>query len=281
MRTWVYNKLTNNEIEEYLESDDTVLLPVGVTEMHGALPVDCENVLAQAIALRLADQINALVLMDLSYFYAGATALGRGTLQVSVRFGIDYLYEILKSLKRQGFRKFIFVSFHGPAYLTVSPVLRDFFDQYHLPVLYIDAIEVMIQMLGSKDVSKTSEEFDINNLFFGAYDILGRLEDIPLTTRSILDCSTGTNETARFDDLMKVGPKSGVLGFYCGNKQDHAPTPVVRTAEERQARADLGKELLDSMICWLNTVHIKKQMTQTVMFNNELFKHNGDWLNFN
>ena len=40
MRTVIYNKLTNNEIEEYLQGSDLIFLPVGVTEMHGALPVD-------------------------------------------------------------------------------------------------------------------------------------------------------------------------------------------------------------------------------------------------
>jgi len=39
----------------------------------------------------MAEACDGLVLTGLPYFYAGATASGRGTVQVSVREGIDYL----------------------------------------------------------------------------------------------------------------------------------------------------------------------------------------------
>lgn len=58
--------------------------------------------------------------------FAGGTVVGRGTVQMSIRAGIDYLYEIAKSLLKQGFRRQVYVTCHGPAYLTISPVIRDF-----------------------------------------------------------------------------------------------------------------------------------------------------------
>ncbi len=283
MRTVIYNKLTNNEIEEYLQGSDLIFLPVGVTEMHGALPVDCETVLAQAISVELAKRAGGLVLNDLAYFYAGATVTGRGTLEVSIRAGIDYLYEILRSLVRQGFRRIVFVTFHAPAYLTVSAALRDFFDEYHIPMLYIDACKLSMSLARDREFLKTGaipSEFEMNDFFFGAYDILGRLSDIPLTTRDILDCSKGTNTTAKFAPFAKVGPMSGSHGFYSGDKQDHAPTPVIKTEEERQARADRGRKVITSLSDYLGICKLVDLMNDLDEFNKELISRTGDWLEF-
>ena len=68
----------------------------------------------------MAEACNGLVLTGLPYFYAGATATGRGTVQVSIRQGIDYLSAIAHSLLRQGFKRQIYISFHGPAHMTCS-----------------------------------------------------------------------------------------------------------------------------------------------------------------
>lgn len=57
--------------------------------------------------------VTGLVLTGLPYFYAGATASGRGTVQVSIREGIDYLTAIAKNLLRLGFKRQIYISFHG------------------------------------------------------------------------------------------------------------------------------------------------------------------------
>lgn len=36
MRTRFLSKLTNGEVEEYLQRNDLIFVPVGVTETHGA-----------------------------------------------------------------------------------------------------------------------------------------------------------------------------------------------------------------------------------------------------
>lgn len=63
-------------------------MPVGTVEMHGGLPLDSETVISEAFALKMAEACDGLVLTGLPYFYTGATASGRGTVQVSVRQGI-------------------------------------------------------------------------------------------------------------------------------------------------------------------------------------------------
>ena len=83
LRTRVYDSMTNAEVTGYLERNDVVFLPVGTAEMHGSMPLGCEHVLPLALATRMAELADGLVLPGLVYFYPGATAVGRGTIQVS------------------------------------------------------------------------------------------------------------------------------------------------------------------------------------------------------
>ena len=124
MRTRILPKMLNCEVEEYLKDRDIIIVPTGTVEMHGGMPLDSETVISEAFALKMAEQADALVLTGLPYFYAGATASGRGTVQVSVRQGIDYLGAIARSLLRQGFKRQIYISFHGPAHMTCSQIGR-------------------------------------------------------------------------------------------------------------------------------------------------------------
>ena len=110
--------MLNDEVEEYLSRNDIIIVPVGTVEMHGGFPLDSETTISEAFALEMAEACDGLVLTGLPYFYAGATASGRGTVQVSVREGIDYLMAVANSLLRQGFKRQIYISFHGPAHMT-------------------------------------------------------------------------------------------------------------------------------------------------------------------
>ena len=114
MRTRILPKMLNSEVQEYLSRNDIIIVPVGTTEMHGGFPLDCETVLSEALALKMAEACDGLVLTGLPYFYAGATASGRGTVQVSIRQGIDYLGAIARSLLRLGFKRQVYLSRISP-----------------------------------------------------------------------------------------------------------------------------------------------------------------------
>ncbi len=138
MRTRFLSKCTNDEVEAYLARRDVIVVAAGVTELHGGLPLDSESVLSEALALRLAERADGLILHNLPYLYAGATASGRGTTQLSVRQSIDHCYALAESLIRQGFRRIIWTSFHGPARVFIGPVVRDIFEAHKVAMLYID-----------------------------------------------------------------------------------------------------------------------------------------------
>lgn len=261
MRTRFLTRLINREAESYLARRDVIFIPVGTTEMHGAMPLDCETVLPEAIAMLMAERADGLVLPHLPYFYAGATANGRGTLQISTGTGYDYLYAVAKALIRQGFRRLVFLSYHAPAKLTLAPLARDLFAETHVPVVYVDAFLSMHKFLSSEagsDIDMTGDHsYDIH---LAAYDLLGRLQDVPITDAPIYDCSgkiaCSTSHLKVLRDLVGEWP------FYYADEMDHLPTPVIPDAETRAQRAANGKEILRRFIDWSGIDEVVEAMNK-------------------
>ena len=55
MRTRILGKMLNSEVQDYLQRNDIIIVPVGTTEMHGGFPLDCETVISEAFALKMAE----------------------------------------------------------------------------------------------------------------------------------------------------------------------------------------------------------------------------------
>jgi len=248
MRTRILPKMLNTEVEQYLERNDVIIVPVGTVELHGGFPLDSETVISEAFALKMAEAADGLVLTGLPYFYAGATAMARGTTQVSVREGIDYLGAIARSLLRQGFKRQIYISFHGPAHMTCSPMVRDFFDETGVPILYMDL--TMQMMKEAKDLFKSLDAF--HAITVAAYDIMGRLEDIPLTTEYF---HQEPQTVEQFNGLFGLAYQSGSIGYCFGDQKDHMSTTAVPTEERRRELAEEGRPVIEEIV---NRIHMEK-----------------------
>lgn len=255
MRTRILPKMLNSEAEAYLERNDIIIVPVGTVEMHGGLPLDSETVLSEAYALRMAERCDGLVLTGLPYFYAGATASGRGTVQVGIRQGIDYLGAVARSLLRQGFRRQIYISFHGPAHMTCSPMVRDFFDETGVPILYMDL--TMQMMRHAKDLLKSFDSF--HAMTVGAYRIMGRLEDVPLTTEY---CHQEPQTCAAFSGLFSLAYQSGSIGYCFASPKDHMSTPAIPDAAAREALAEEGEGLIAALVERMDMPRVAAQMRE-------------------
>ena len=252
MRTRILGKMLNTEVQDYLQRNDIIIVPVGTTEMHGGLPLDCETVMSEAMALKMAEACDGLVLTGLPYFYAGATASGRGTVQVTVRQGIDYLGAIARSLLRLGFKRQVYVSFHGPAHMTICPMVRDFYDETGVPILYIDSV---MKILGNMKALGGFEA--LNDMFVGAYKVMGRLEDVPLVTGF---SDPVPQSCAPFNDLFALGYQSAAVGYCFGENQDHAPTPDIPDIATRDRMAENGEKVIQQLVETMNMPHVVEQL---------------------
>lgn len=280
MRSRFLTKLTNGEIEDYLEQNDVIFIPVGVTETHGALPVDAETVLAEAIALKMAEAADGLVLHNLPYFFAGGTPTGRGTLQLSVKSGYEYLMEISKSLLKQGFRRQIYVTSHGPAYLYVSSMIRDFFSETKVPILYMDMITAPSTI---EDLSFSFME-KFHEMSIGAYKILNRLEDVPLNvpesnsvTYDVNTMFEGMKENPA-TELGKYSQQSGAIGYYFDEARTHMTTPLLKSSEEREELADEGIKAICEMVEKLDMPKIVETLRKADKYTQNVSLEKFPWL---
>ena len=262
MRTRILGKMLNTEVQEYLNCNDIIIVPVGTTEMHGGFPLDCETVISEAYCLRMAEACDGLVLTGLPYFYAGASASGRGTVQVTIRQGIDYLGAIARSLLRLGFKRQVYMSFHGPAHMTICPMIRDFYDETGVPALYMDC---MIQFDKNKDLL-TDFLNDFHAITVGAYKVMNRLEDVPLVTGYQ---HTTLQSCASFQDLFSLGYQSAAVGYCFGENGDHMSTPDIPDVATRDALAERGESLIDAMVERMDMPHVVEQMRKLEEYGHE------------
>ena len=252
MRTRILGKLLNSEVQDYLKRNDIIIVPVGTTEMHGGFPLDCETVISEAYALKMAESCDGLVLTGLPYFYAGATASGRGTVQVSIRQGIDYLGAIARSLLRLGFKRQVYVSFHGPAHMTICPMIRDFYDETGVPILYLDLV---MQMGKCRDIFTSFAAF--HDVTVGAYKLMNRLEDVPLVTGYD---HQNPQSCAPFNDLFALGYQSAAVGYCFGENGDHCATPDIPDIATRDAMAENGADIICKMAERFDMPHVVEQL---------------------
>lgn len=244
LRSHFLPTLNNKEVENYLKEKDVIFIPVGPVEMHGGLPLDCETVASEALALLMAQKTNSLVLPNIPYIYSGATASGRGTVQLSVKGSIAFLNEIAHSLLRQGFKRQVYISLHGPAYMAVSPMIRDFYDETGVPILYLDTMTLFAKSrLLSNNPAEMMQQFDA--MILAAYKLRNRLEDVPLTTEY---SGQIPQSVEKYNELFGLAYQSGAIGYYFGEHSDHGPTRDIPTAEVREKIAEEGMVYLNELV---------------------------------
>ena len=245
MRTHNFNYCTNHEIEEYLKRNDVIFIPVGNCEMHNPYPVDVEGVQAEAWAKLFAERYDGLYLPNLSYFPAGATTCGRGTIQVGMFEGMHYIYAISRSLLRQGFRRQIFIPSHGPSAVMVLPVIHQLLDDTKAPFLILQPNYLFNQkgLTKQKFISHGSyknpvrwkfkilsdeEGMSDSAMWLGPYEVVGRLDCVPTGAEANI---TGT--VAEDGWLLNAWfPKHDIINE-CSSL--HAPAPYFYTYEYQHA----------------------------------------------
>ena len=238
LRTRYLTSLTNIEVEDYLQRNDLVFVPIGTVQAHGVLPVDAEYVAAQALALKMAEASDGLVFPYMQFTYPGAGVIGRGTVHVSPSEGLPYLKAIARSLLRQGFKRQIYVTSRSAAApQTVSPLVLEFFYETRHPVLYLHG-DILLSQVGA----------DFTKALFGAYSIVGRLNDIPVNLTPEIAELPSNDGLRKLRALgSSVGGRDGTVGFFQPEDRE-GPTGRAVTAEQRAAWAKEGAAMIEAAV---------------------------------
>lgn len=120
----IIEELTAQAFLEGLTKTQTVLLPVGATEGHGAhLPLGTDIFQALDVCRRLAERRALFVAPPISYGVCRSTSQHPGTLSIRTETLKSLLIDIVDALYRQGLRYFVILSGHAGG--THNAVLLD------------------------------------------------------------------------------------------------------------------------------------------------------------
>jgi creatinine amidohydrolase len=101
------------QLEEYLERDDRIVLPLGSTEQHAYLSLGTDNILAERVAVEAAEPLGVPVLPAVPYGIAPSFAAFPGSPTLRLETFVAVVRDLLDSLYGQGFRRFMLVNGHG------------------------------------------------------------------------------------------------------------------------------------------------------------------------
>jgi len=130
--------MTTVELAAHRRRNGIVLLPVGCHEMHGTqIPVGCDTFEADAACRVLAPEWDAVVLPPIAFTFGGATGPWPGTVSLHPRETMDYVSAVVRAILRNGFKRVVLVSIHGPSSAYLAMVLRGVFEETgELPIQF-------------------------------------------------------------------------------------------------------------------------------------------------
>jgi creatinine amidohydrolase len=101
------------QVEDYLQQDDRLVIPLGSVEQHGYLSLGVDRILSERVAVEAAEPLGVLVMPSLPYGITPYFGAYPGSPTVRVETYSALLVDLLDSLAAQGFRRFLFVNGHG------------------------------------------------------------------------------------------------------------------------------------------------------------------------
>jgi creatinine amidohydrolase len=240
------DEMTWYEVKKYLERNNIAIIPIGVVELHGEWPLGMEYFTPLAIAKLVAEEVDGIVIPHIAYTFAGATRAGVGTINIPITESVRYIKQVCLSLLESGFRRFLLLSWHGPASITVSTVVRELFEETGVPFAYID--------LERKDLLGGRSVWENDEIWLGVFKVLGRLDivfslmqNIDLLSEEQLKMRTIKGMPKPMSDVLS----RAVVGYLYTHESQHYPIMKKRSAEEIEKLADEGikklKEVVEAM----------------------------------
>lgn len=166
-------RLSEPQVAEQLKRSDVVFIPIGSVETNGIVPSDSNYTSALGYAMTMAEETGGLYFPGLIHSFPGTTVIGSSSTYMTPSQGVAFLKIVARSLLRQGFRRQVYLSSgHGPAPLTGATLVREFFEETHVPILYIE--------MGDHFRSLGIPREELSKEVYGCHYIAGRLIDLPV-----------------------------------------------------------------------------------------------------
>jgi len=139
-------EMTNREVEAFLESHHTVIIPTGSTEQHGPHgPLSTDVLIPQEVARRVAPQIGAVVAPPISYALSYPHVGFTGLVHIRIPTFMALISDLCASFAASRFKRIIFLNGHYDNTYAIAYACADAADRMpgHVkafPVNYWDGL---------------------------------------------------------------------------------------------------------------------------------------------
>jgi len=203
--------------------------------------------------------------------------------------GLAYLKVITRSLVRQGFRRIIFLTSHGPSGDTMGPLVREIFDQDDVPVVWMSTTVVeqggreraggrpgQGTTMPSTPAAMAEAMGQGKWVTYGSYQIVGRLDDMPIdfsVPEHTFESDSGMAALSRH-----LIPGQSDVGRFYSDPSEHGGWPTAVTSEQRAEWAKKGEALIESQVNAYNVVGMLEALRQHDQFTRTQEKKYGNLL---
>ena len=106
-------EMTNPEVEAFLQTGQTVIVPTGATEQHGPhAPLLTDVLIPQEIARRVAPEIRALVAPPINYALSYPHVGFTGLVHIRIPTFMALIEDLCVAFSNAGFRRIVFLNGH-------------------------------------------------------------------------------------------------------------------------------------------------------------------------
>lgn len=232
--SFYFGDKTWEEIEQYIEQDAVIILPVGTTEEHGRhLPVETDAIIARYVGDKLgescqAEGIPVLVMRTISYgFSMKIVRKWPGCPNIDPDTFTAYIYSMVDSLVEMGFRKVVMLDCHGNHDCLLRTVMRKIADKHNVFTMTL----APGAMSNYKQIKKDPE----GDIHGGEYE-----------TSCILHIAPELVHTDKYTDVDKITCNSMLRGpVSTWGLQD---TKTGLFGDPTQASAETGRACLESAV---------------------------------
>jgi creatinine amidohydrolase len=241
------NELTWEEVEDYLKSGDLALLPIGSTEQHGpAGPLGVDSYAAIALAEDAAAQTGVVTTPPLWFGDSPHHLAFPGTISLRSETLVAVVKDIVHSLARNGFRRFVIINGHKGTNLAPLTLACRALQEYELPQALFALTDPLFLCTKAAEIKDAPEhhagELEISHVWY-KYPHLIRQDKLPREGVALREV---------FSDYIRAdlfGPAKGVTAeVFWNSRTQRRFAPTGSFSDSSAASPEKGKKYHDNMV---------------------------------
>jgi creatinine amidohydrolase len=246
LRSVWLQELTWEDIAEYLEANNIVIVPVGSTEQHGpAGPLGVDSYAAIGLAEDAAKEAGVLVAPPLWYGDSPHHLGFPGTVSLRTETLVAVIKDVISSLAGHGFTKIIIINGHRLANNAAITAACRSVHQYDLPQTFLALVDPVYLAKGIASIKESVEhhagELELSHILY-RFPSLVKKEKLPTQGVDLVPIMS------RFVSKDLMGGSGDTIEVFCNSREQKAFAPSGSYSDSSKATAEKGREYHQYMI---------------------------------